>query len=133
MFPPRRIYLSARRKYLCWPSQTIIFQTRRGPGGYVVKDATGQALAYVNAREMKTDADAAKVLTMDEATEAVTDPPAELDPPAVVRLGAVDSSRTAVPSPITVRMGARLRHRDTRARATEPLSRCPVTEAFVGW
>jgi hypothetical protein len=37
----------------------------RIPGGYVVKDATGQALAYVYGLE--TRADAAKVLTMDEA------------------------------------------------------------------
>ena len=39
----------------------------RIPGGYVVKDATGQALAYVYARETKGEADTAKVLTMDEA------------------------------------------------------------------
>jgi hypothetical protein len=39
----------------------------RIPGGYVVKDATGQALAYVYAREKRADADIAKVLTMDEA------------------------------------------------------------------
>ena len=39
----------------------------RIPGGYVVKDANGQALAYVYARETKADADTAKVLTMDEA------------------------------------------------------------------
>ena len=32
-----------------------------------MKDATGQALAYVYARETKADADTAKVLTMDEA------------------------------------------------------------------
>ena len=37
------------------------------PGGYVVKDATGQSLAYVYAREKKAEADTAKVLTMDEA------------------------------------------------------------------
>jgi hypothetical protein len=37
------------------------------PGGYVVKDATGQAQAYVYARETKAQADTAKVLTMDEA------------------------------------------------------------------
>jgi hypothetical protein len=36
-------------------------------GGYVVKDATGQALAYAYAREPKADADTAKMLTMDEA------------------------------------------------------------------
>jgi hypothetical protein len=39
----------------------------RIPGGYVVKDATGQSLAYVYARDTKADADIAKVLTMDEA------------------------------------------------------------------
>ena len=39
----------------------------RIPGGYVVKDATGQSLAYVYARETKAEADTAKVLTMDEA------------------------------------------------------------------
>jgi hypothetical protein len=39
----------------------------RIPGGYVVKDATGQALAYIYARETRADADTAKVLTMDEA------------------------------------------------------------------
>ena len=37
------------------------------PGGYVVKDATGQSLAYVYARETKQEADTAHVLTMDEA------------------------------------------------------------------
>jgi len=37
------------------------------PGGYVVKDATGQALAYCYGREKKADAETAKVLTMDEA------------------------------------------------------------------
>ena len=37
------------------------------PGGYVVKDATGQSLAYVSARETRADADTAHVLTMDEA------------------------------------------------------------------
>lgn len=36
-------------------------------GGFVVKDATGQALAYVYARETKAQADTAKVLTMVES------------------------------------------------------------------
>jgi hypothetical protein len=36
-------------------------------GGYKVRDATGQALAYVYGRETGADADTAKVLTMDEA------------------------------------------------------------------
>jgi hypothetical protein len=43
-----------------WSSEQI-------PGGYVVKDATGQSLAYVYGRETRADADTAKVLTMDEA------------------------------------------------------------------
>ncbi len=37
------------------------------PGGYVVKDATGQSLAYVYARDTRAEADTDKVLTMDEA------------------------------------------------------------------
>jgi hypothetical protein len=36
------------------------------PGGFKVLDANGQSLAYVYGRESKTDADIAKVLTMDE-------------------------------------------------------------------
>ena len=43
------------------------WRTEQIPGGYVVKDATGQSLAYVYAREKRADADIAKVLTMDEA------------------------------------------------------------------
>ena len=53
------------------PSVTRRFKppwtVERIPGGYVVKDATGQSLAYVYARETRADADTAKVLTMDEA------------------------------------------------------------------
>src|SRR4029079_2294426 len=37
------------------------------PGGYKVKDANGQSLAYVYGRETRADADIAHVLTMDEA------------------------------------------------------------------
>ena len=37
------------------------------PGGYKVKDANGQSLAYVYGRETKADAVIANVLTMDEA------------------------------------------------------------------
>ena len=37
------------------------------PCGYKVVDATGQALAYVYARETQEQADTAKVLTFDEA------------------------------------------------------------------
>ena len=38
------------------------------PSGYVVKDATGQSLAYVYARETRADADMAKVRMMDESS-----------------------------------------------------------------
>ena len=38
----------------------------RIPGGYVVKDANGQTLAYCYGREKPDDADIAKALTMDE-------------------------------------------------------------------
>jgi hypothetical protein len=37
------------------------------PGGYVVRDANGQALAYVYSRNNEVDAQQAKVLTKDEA------------------------------------------------------------------
>jgi hypothetical protein len=37
------------------------------PGGYVVRDANGQALAYLYSRDNETDARQAKVLTNDEA------------------------------------------------------------------
>ena len=36
-------------------------------GGYVVRDATGQALAYLYSRENEAEARQAKVLTTDEA------------------------------------------------------------------
>jgi hypothetical protein len=37
------------------------------PGGYVVRDASGQALAYLYGRATEADARQAKVLTKDEA------------------------------------------------------------------
>jgi hypothetical protein len=37
------------------------------PGGYVVRDANGQALAYVYSRATEADAMQAKMLTEDEA------------------------------------------------------------------
>jgi hypothetical protein len=37
------------------------------PGGYVVRDANGQALAFVHSRENDGEARQAKVLTKDEA------------------------------------------------------------------
>jgi hypothetical protein len=41
--------------------------TVRRPGGYVVRDADGQALAYLYSRENEDEARQAKVLTTDEA------------------------------------------------------------------
>jgi hypothetical protein len=37
------------------------------PGGYVVRDASGQALAYLYSRDNPTEAIQAKMLTKDEA------------------------------------------------------------------
>jgi hypothetical protein len=37
------------------------------PGGYVVRDANGQALAYLYSRDNEDEARQAKVLTVDEA------------------------------------------------------------------
>jgi hypothetical protein len=37
------------------------------PGGYVVRDANGQALAYIYSRDSEAEALQAKVLTKDEA------------------------------------------------------------------
>jgi hypothetical protein len=54
----------ARRFPAPWSAEQI-------PGGYKVVDATGQALAYVYARDSKAQADIAKVLTMDEARRIV--------------------------------------------------------------
>jgi hypothetical protein len=42
------------------------------PGGFKVKDANGQSLAYVYGRENQADADIANVLTMDEARRIAT-------------------------------------------------------------
>jgi hypothetical protein len=43
------------------------------PGGYVVRDANGQALAYVYSRESEADARQARVLTSDEARRLARD------------------------------------------------------------
>jgi hypothetical protein len=49
-----------RRLLAPWRAEKI-------PGGYVVRDANGQALAYVYGRATEADALQAKVLTEDEA------------------------------------------------------------------
>jgi hypothetical protein len=41
-------------------------------GGYVIRDATGQALAYVYSRDNEAEARQAKVLTADEARRIAT-------------------------------------------------------------
>jgi hypothetical protein len=43
------------------------WRTDKIPGGYVVRDANGHALAYVYSRENEAEARQAKVLTKDEA------------------------------------------------------------------
>ena len=43
------------------------WRTEKIPGGYVVRDANGQALAYVYSRANEAEAMQAKVLTEDEA------------------------------------------------------------------
>ena len=43
------------------------WRAEKMPGGYVVRDANGQALAYICSRANETDALQAKVLTEDEA------------------------------------------------------------------
>ena len=58
---------SAARVKPC-PAASPPWTVEQIPGGYKVKDANGQALTYVYARE--TQADIANVLTMDEARRA---------------------------------------------------------------
>ncbi len=48
----------------CFPAP---WREEKFSGGYVVRDATGQALAYLYARSTESEAIAAKQLTMDEA------------------------------------------------------------------
>jgi len=55
-----KLWLNTRRFPPPWTVEQI-------PGGYKVKDANGQSLAYVYGRETQADADIANVLTMDEA------------------------------------------------------------------
>jgi K+/H+ antiporter YhaU regulatory subunit KhtT len=42
------------------------------PGGYVVRDANGQAIAYLYSRQDEAEARQAKVLTADEARRIAT-------------------------------------------------------------
>ena len=45
------------------------------PGGYVVRDANGQALAYIYSRDNEDEARQAKVLTKDEARRIAVNVP----------------------------------------------------------
>jgi hypothetical protein len=51
---------SPRRFPAPWRADTI-------PGGYVVRDASGQSIAYIYSRETEVEARQANVLTTDEA------------------------------------------------------------------
>jgi hypothetical protein len=51
---------SPRRFPTPWRADTI-------PGGYVVRDANGQSLAYIYSRDNEAEARQANVLTKDEA------------------------------------------------------------------
>ena len=53
-----------RRFKPAWTAERI-------PGGSVVKDATGQSLAYVYTREPRADPDTAKVLAIRRASSTV--------------------------------------------------------------
>ena len=57
--------MSSRRFPPPWTAEQI-------PGGYKVKDANSQSLAYVYGRETRANADTAHVLTMDEAQRIAT-------------------------------------------------------------
>jgi hypothetical protein len=52
--------MTSRRFPAPWRAEKI-------PGGYVVRDANGQAIAYIYSRESEAEALQAKVLTKDEA------------------------------------------------------------------
>ena len=52
--------MTSRRFPAPWSADKI-------PGGYVVRDANGQALAYIYSRDNEDEARQAKVLTKDEA------------------------------------------------------------------
>ena len=49
------------------PSRSPPWHADPMPGGYVVRDANGQALAYLYSRDNEDEARQAKVLTKDEA------------------------------------------------------------------
>jgi hypothetical protein len=56
----------------CLQSSRASLPSERIVGGYVVKDANGQSLAYVYGRESRADDDKAQLLTLDEARRIAT-------------------------------------------------------------
>ena len=60
MVTSERTMVNTRRFPPPWSADKI-------PGGYVVRDANGQALVYVYSRDNEAEALQAKVLTKDEA------------------------------------------------------------------
>jgi hypothetical protein len=52
--------MTSRRFPAPWRADTM-------PGGYVIREANGQALAYIYSRDNEAEARQAKMLTMDEA------------------------------------------------------------------
>ena len=77
------------------------------PGGYKVLDANGQALGYVYARETKTEADIAKVLTFDEARRIAVNVPKPLGQTLVLDLGQRVKSWAAAKYPLQSKEGTR--------------------------
>jgi hypothetical protein len=67
-------------------------------GGYVVRDATGQALAYLYARENEDEARQARVLTGDEAGASRSRLPDY--PSCLGRRSATDTRRMPAPGPL---------------------------------
>jgi hypothetical protein len=88
--------------------------TERIPGGYVVKDATGQSLAYVYGRETRADADTANVLSMDEARRIASN-----------IANAPFSAARRSPSPAGHPPGLNRLPRERRRRLTQRLPRLP--------
>jgi hypothetical protein len=80
------------------------WRSDRVRGGYVVRDATGQGLAYLYGRETEADARQAKVLTSDEAQPIDNSVP-RLSAP--YRSGPGQTDTWAAPCPVRAKRGDR--------------------------
>jgi hypothetical protein len=67
------------------------------PGGYVVRDANGQALAYLYSRDSEAEALQAKVLTADEARRIAINVARSQQPSGCCRHAAHSFAVTMVP------------------------------------